>query len=727
MQRFNIYRDQNIALAKSLIFKSDTIAQQMNLAIIESGKSVLDDRSTWRYYQHLAGIRHETDKPLLIRSLDTKQDIELTIANLARHKKTSNLYRSDPDTYIDQLILDNLDYVHYIKGVFWPIPMSVSVPANDCAVLYYDAKLVESQETALIGDLERWLYMTHVRFMADGWKVHNDAFVLGFYLKLFPAIPGQLMFLRQKKVHTVETHSFHVTEFLASHQSLHEFIPYLTQKQKFILYRNIRYWERNSGKQTIFDSMVDAFLTGWSMPAVAYNVSQLIHDPSTGEEADLVPKPTGYAESLNYKERDSGRDLTLVSTADLISKEYGLAYDNDKYESEYQTDLDTRLSLAQYGSQPTKLVEVTSVDPEAIERWEFAHLLFNEWLHYTALGKYNLMHEVLNPTSGDTIKISTKELMALYLYAAFKGYSGTTLDTIPDFNAIGVLIKRWVSVEEMEQYLMPSWNGRYTAMIEYFADTHTEQLTQIENSDEMYDIANTILENKRRRYSYALNRHKLSDNAAGKQLMTYFYRDYKCPLGLAYKNYDAFFKAYAIDYTIISDETWQDIANDAFNTATSYDTKTTVSQAEIQRAMVKLMTTLASYTVHFASKMTGDTYDVTDPITPMMDDSLLSAKGHVDVEADLAGVGEMKIDATMVCNRPLDPLPRLLRTSVPAHMRYRMAIRPGIRVRVVQQVTVNVEHPMVDVVRADVETGDGSMTSRVRNRSLPGFTTDNLE
>ncbi|MIP73501.1 hypothetical protein ZQ72_26270, partial [Salmonella enterica subsp. enterica] len=108
MQRFNIFRDQAIQLAKSLIVKSESIAQQMNLAITKNGGFVSENRETWRYYLHLAGKRHAIDKPIYITSLDTQEQIELTTQNLSRHKKTSNVYRSNPE-YVDDLIAEYPD------------------------------------------------------------------------------------------------------------------------------------------------------------------------------------------------------------------------------------------------------------------------------------------------------------------------------------------------------------------------------------------------------------------------------------------------------------------------------------------------------------------------------------------------------------------------------------------------------------------------------------------
>ncbi|MIP73607.1 hypothetical protein ZQ72_26860, partial [Salmonella enterica subsp. enterica] len=121
-----------------------------------------------------------------------------------------------------------------------------AIRVDDCSILYYDPALVEPQETSLITHIENFIRAAHVRFMADGWKVHNDCFVLAFYMQQYPVWPGLIMYIRKRLQFTTETHSYYVTEFLASHQELHEFMPYLTLKQKFTLYRNIRYWERNS-------------------------------------------------------------------------------------------------------------------------------------------------------------------------------------------------------------------------------------------------------------------------------------------------------------------------------------------------------------------------------------------------------------------------------------------------------------------------------------------------
>lgn len=673
MQRFNIFRSQTIELAKSLVIKSETIADEMNKWVQEQAPGVVisNDKATWRYFLHLAGRKHAMDTPIYLRSLDTNETIELTIDNLYRHKKTRNVYHGNV-RYIDQLIEQHPDHSIYIKGCFNPIPLTVSLAAQDCAILFFDQTLVEQQELGLIGEIEKWIRSVHVRYMAEGWRVHNDCFSMVFYAILFSALPGRIMFERMKRNHLPEAHSFLVTEFLASHQELHEYVPYMTRDQLYMTYRNIRTWERSSGQDDTFAWLVDTFFTGWDMPAVAYNVAQLTHDPSTGKDEDVVPRPTAFRQAINFTERTSGRDLDLVSTADVIYKEYPLASANPRYMDQYQNELNTRLSLTQYPVQPTKLVEITAIDPESLERYDRVHAVWNEWVHMVMLGKYNIMHEFVNPTTGDTLRLSSKELIALYLYAGLKGYADIELMHAPEFAINGVLIKRWVPFDEMETHLVPNLLGRFDSLIHYYTDTHYEQASQITDAAAMYDAAMEIWQSKQRRWTYGMNRLRIPDRAAAGQLFLYHYRDYKVRVDLGWPDYPAFFKALGIDYKIISSEAWRDIATDAFNIGTDYDNKRSISQSEIQRAMVSVMTKLSSYSIHFASRMAGGEYEVTDPVVPILDDigsrsegshfinvgtpEPVHVEGHAKARVDaILGVGNVFPENRPSINIPSNP------------------------------------------------------------------------
>ncbi|QXO09800.1 hypothetical protein pEaSNUABM38_00078 [Erwinia phage pEa_SNUABM_38] len=699
MQRYNIFVGQCIDLADSMIIKSEAIADAMNRPLVEAGKPVPVDKSQWRYYQHLAGQRLNTDSPVMITSLDDQKSIELTVENLARHKKTSNVYRANP-SYITALVSDYPDMIVYIRACFNPIPLAESLAAPDCTVMRYSTKLIEEQEQSIISDLQLWILAAHRRWMAEGWKIHNDAFEAAFYAQLFPQLPGKIMELRMARCHTPEVHSYHVEEFLASHQKLNEFLPYLTPAQKFTLYRNIRYWERNTGKHDNFTWLVDVFLTGWNMPTVAYDVGQQIHDAS--DDDNLRPLPVGYKVPLNFDDIQGGRDLQLVSTTEIINKEYALADENYLYQEEMLNELNENLSLTQYPDQPTKLVEITAIDPEAIERDQLDMTLFNELLHLACLGRYNIQHEIINPTTGDTMRMSTKELIALFLFSAFKGYSGIELEHIPIMNCQGVLIKRWVTVDELMAFLPESYPGRWTPTVNYYVDTHQEIYSNLLSADEFYEAASNILAMKRNRWKYTHNRRRDTDTIAAQLLYQYYYRSYKCDLKLNYEDYTQFFAKFAMDYEIISSESWADIAVDAFNILTAYETNTSVTQSEIQRAMVRLLTMLSSYTVHFATRMASDSFIVTEPVVIKPDETMMSASlGEIiiqealePIERNIKARGNIEVDS---------PMPDVVEVNIPQNFNFFFNMRPRIEIVVDAKLDVVIEHPLVHADITEIE------------------------
>lgn len=721
MQRYDIFVDQCIDLAESLIIKSDDIARCMNEGVSQKGFAVTNDRSTWRYYLHLAGLRHPVDNPILIKSSDDDTLFELTPENLKVHKKTSNIFRYNLE-YIRELIKNNPEYSNYIRGCFWPIPLERSVSAPDTTILYYNPALVEEQEQSLIQRLEEWLRAAHIRGMSESWKIDNDAYVLGFYLMLYPAIPARIELLRFQKVHTAETHSYFITEFLASHQELHAFIPYLKREQLFETYRNIRLWERNSGKQDILEWLVDTYFTKWNMPAVAYYVAQLKHNP-TAEVPELRPRPIAYEETLNFKERDSGRDLTLTDTYNIINKEIPLAYRNVDYSEDYLNDLNDKLSFTRHPNQPTKLIEVTAIDPESVMRWDMATVLFNEWLHAVARGNYAIYHEILNPTTGDTLKLNSKELFALYLYAAMRGYSGVTLDKMPKLNAMGVLRKRWVTRAELLNVCPPSWEGRFERNVNFFLNTHYDVPRRIVSAEEMYETAEEILIKKRARWMHTHAYPSIHGIGAARSMFDFYYVNRACDLELPWKDYKEFFTAHGFATELISSDTWQDIAKDAFNIATSFDSSSSISQSEIQRAMVKLVSKLSSYTIHFASKMAVDKVDVTDPLVPTLDELKLSTSSRCEIFDAALGVEHTKMSVTMsgghfVIN------PGLLKVAFSRDIRSTMNIGMGISVRVEYLQKVNLIGPNLGIynMREDFpDPSEGLLISRVKNRKLNGF------
>lgn len=629
MQKYDIYVSQVLELVDTMVIKSVPTSMAMNQPLIEKGLEVPQDQRDWRYYLHLAGIMHEHDKPVIIRSLDTDEEVTLTAEMLKDHKKTLNVYLYNPQ-FIKGLQYERPDMYHFIRGVFHPIPLSYSTVAQNGTVLWHDKTLVESQEVNLLTEISKWVEVAHNRYMFEGYVDGNDAYVLAFNNILKSLLPGIILQIRTNYANTEQAHSFHVNTYLESHQRLDRFVPYLTGRQKMFLYRNIRYIERNTGKQDIFEWLVDVLFTGWSMPAVSYSVGQTVHDVENGE---LYPKGTGVVNPLNYKEFASGRDLEKIDLFSIIRKEYDLAKYNPDFENIYFEELQNGLKLTQHPDQKTKLIEVTAVDPENAKPFKIEYALFNEWVHCAALGTYDQVHEFMNPQSGDVLRLSTKEMLVLYLYAAFKGYSGVEIPFLNGFNVFGVDIKRWVSVQELEKIVLPSYHDRYERIYDFYAKTYIEHsmYNNIINSYDFYNYVDTINSVKTNRYWFGYNTPRNQDHAVALGIFKYHYRDYHCDLNLPYRDYDDFFKSFGIDYTLIPNESWKDVAVQVFDIVTGYSDGVSVSHTEIQNAMIDLISMLSSYTIHFAKQMVSDDIILSDCLGLVVDQTPYTAKTSTDL------------------------------------------------------------------------------------------------
>lgn len=619
MEKYKIYVSQVIALANSLVIKSIPSADAMNKPLLEKGKPIPVDRNEWRYYMHLEGVMHPDDKPVEIMSLDTNEMVVLNKELLKTHKKTANVYRYN-DKYIKRLQYDRVDMFHYCRGVFNPVTREVSIAAPTNTVLYYDPTLVEKQEMSLISDIGRWVEMAHNRFMFEGYVDTNECYVLAFNNILNAMLPGIILNIRTNYANTEEAHSFHVNTYLESHQGLDRFLPYLTQKQKMFLYRNIRYIERNTGKKDIFDWLIDELLTARSMPAVGYNLGQKVHILEDGE---LLPRTVAVVDNLNFREQVSGRDQEQLDLYTLIRKEYDLAPLNPEYDEIYFDDLQRKLALTQHPEQKTKLIEVTAIDPENNNPFLLIYDLFNEWVHTATIGFYDQSHEILNPQSGDVLRLTTREMLAMYLYAAFKGYSNVVIPFSNSFNAMGVARKRWVTREEFEGLFPEGYVGRYEPIIDFYAKTQTEHAAykNIVSSDDFYNYVVEINTAKLSRYWYGYNLKRDTDQSTALAVFNYHYPDYNCKFNLDYYDYDDFFKSFGVDYEVIPQETWKDIAIDCFNKVTGYDNNSEVSFTDIQRAMVELVAMLSSYTIHFAQQIASESRLLSDCLGVVVDES----------------------------------------------------------------------------------------------------------
>ena len=90
---YNLYVQDIISLASTIVLKLDQIGQAMNYLVMQKAGTALldpDDRTTWKYYQNISGAYNFTDTPMFVESLDGNGQISFDKTTLAANPITQN-------------------------------------------------------------------------------------------------------------------------------------------------------------------------------------------------------------------------------------------------------------------------------------------------------------------------------------------------------------------------------------------------------------------------------------------------------------------------------------------------------------------------------------------------------------------------------------------------------------------------------------------------------------
>lgn len=636
---YQIYRNKTIALVGSLVVKLSPVADKLNDHAEMLGFATSSDKSTWRYYKHLAGEYHDADTPMMVTSLDDGTEIVFDKTVLSLHKKTRSVFNNTP-AYVKQLMLKYPIQSNLVRGILNPVDKATAIAAAEGTILMYDTTLVESQELSIISDMERMIRSYLYQYMMESLALTDEYFVAVKITDLFAQLVPWTMALRFSYVHTAQAHSFYIRMYLASHGHLDEFMPYLTTQQLMYLYRNVRYIENNVGKQSTHDDLVKNLMSVRAIPVYEY---RLKHKAIDLEGTTLQPLPVFVREKVNLNTAIESRNVDEWPIADIIRKEIPAARDNTLYVDNYITETRDDMAMSSISNLPTKILEAAAVDPEDLQPFKLIDVLISELIHLAADGKYIGYVEVMNPVSGAPMKLSIKDAFVLFLYSYYAGKHGIYMETVPSVLAIDVAKFQWIPDAEYRKLLPDNPWGRWDDDIDYFMNGQHELINPITTAEDFMDLCVEVVNRKRARYEYVYRGDRLPDIAARRALFNHSYTDITRSFASAnYKTYAEFLRYIGLDPTEMIDETWLDLAHTVLDAVTHFETEGIISLREIQSAMVRLFKRLSSYTIQFIETITSTDSAVADPCT----------LGYEVVMGDELGIGMAILPAPKVVTSP---------------------------------------------------------------------------
>jgi hypothetical protein len=689
---YRFYRNRIYELTKTLVVKSSATADAINRNLSAYGHTIEPDETTWKYYMNLAGEYHSTDQLMYVTSMDTLTEIPFTKDSLEIHRATKEAYRYGT-RYYNELVGRYPKQRALILGILDPVDKVKAIEAEDGDILHYDKALVEPQEYSFIHKLETWIKAYMVRWEVSGYNLTDSLYPSAKLGIMFALLPQEVENIRLEACGTNEVHSYHIREFLASNNALDEFLPYLTLKQALFLYRNIKYIRRNAGKKEIFQLLLQFIITERNLPLAEY----VMEHNTLGLPDEVLPNVELVRRPLNNHPGDGSNPYRQIDY--VLALQDGEARSNNvRYFENLQT-ISQRMKHAQINRLPTKVLESALLDTSDSVYYNSTDILLNHWIYLAANNRFNTIITVTNPYTGTRTPLTAKEAFVTYIYAYNKARE-QHLTTIPMMVAVGV---RKPSIPSLEAIKAITVEGYVTdAQIHAIRDNHPAMGVYISVAAFRDFCEEVYVRMNEQRLIYARQDHPKT-RAMLLNATNLHYHTVECDM-YAGDDYEQWLQDRGLDLEDLSPLDLDLLASSILTDISGGQiSRKNTSLAELQGAMLRLMSRLSSYNLQYIQTINADNFSIVELTTPRFHDHRSIYKSEIFWHNSPVDVMSVKHRPRTLC--PIQPkLPTVLGSvsSVPnAH--YEIGIGGDWKIKHMTSNAMMVPFPKSSF---DYDTGD---------------------
>lgn len=438
------YLSDAFLFIRTLVYKVSGLADATNDELIRLyGESAVDpDRpATWKYYLNISGQYHPTDEVMTVVSIDTLQEIVFSLENLKTHTATAEAYQHGTREYYT-LVSRYPQQERLILGILLPANLQTAIDAEEGKILAYREDLIETNEMTIIEDLETAIKRMLFRWYNVQFNISSPLYLATILSQLHVLLLPKFLNMRLNRCHTSEVHSFHVRMFLASHGELDRFLPYLTLEQSLWLYRNIRYLERNAGRNVQFKNLIEKLLTKRRIAIGGYSIRQ------TDNFTDYTPKTVARLTPLNPRVNsflDEVQELTEVYERELSTAPGNVNFLKFKEDTMTKTLQRGPSTALQTKVLHSSMSDLTNAVPETFE-----NVAIRQWCSMSVAGDYDAFVTFNDPKSSITYSLKAVDAF-IYMYYASLRADGLTIDRLPDFLNIRQRVNPKPTVQDLLQ------------------------------------------------------------------------------------------------------------------------------------------------------------------------------------------------------------------------------------------------------------------------------------
>ncbi len=449
---YKLYVQNAIDLAKTIVIKHSLISDAINTALIYQGYNVNLNPAmgnvnyetpwrTWKYYQNLAGLYYvdalgkPVDTAMTVLSVvgdGNIQSIPFDIMHLAQRPATlrayeygSYLYRALVTRFPQQetLIQGILDAVAAVGTTAPQTALQIQTLTNnlmdafynapDGTIVAYSSQFVEIQETDLIARVQTWVLMFFRDWFNGQFSITDDLYVPTALGVMYALLPNVIMNIRLSNCHTIRAHSFHIQQYLESSGQLGQYVPYMNTQQMLWLYRNIKWAQRNAGKQSTFETLIANIMTAGNLPLSGYDIEQDL-TPMANNLA-LVPNVNFRSIPLNLQGTLNSSQTETVNY--IINKEAVFSRNNNLDIVDIENKVTSSMQTSVQSLMTTKVLESIYENTIDAVTYPLSDILLNYWPYLASLGLYETDIYVTPPGSAAPILLSPINAFILYIYA----------------------------------------------------------------------------------------------------------------------------------------------------------------------------------------------------------------------------------------------------------------------------------------------------------------------
>lgn len=400
------YTSSILTLSNSLTVKIVDVGIAINTGLLVNNNiTPSSDKTTWKYFMNLAGIRHETNTKVEIHIIETGNTEELTKELLATYKYT-RLELMKNSIFYNDLISRYPNDISFINGCIYPVDIETAINAEDGTILAYNETLVEVSEYTLISELEIYIKNFLRRWHVRAYTITDDLYLPAMLGVLYSSIPNIIQNIRLDNIQTEQVHSFHMEHYFRSHLDIWDDISVLNNSSKYWLYKNLRYLIKHTGKDSNFNTILTNIFNVNNVgvgeyilktPTPAYLENSNLLTPNT-----TVTQPISISKKLNDSyilDNNSINSIDSLVGLELSTLEQVVSTTNTNKNSYISRTVQDKLTYLKYDNAKTKVLDLNLMKLFQLHGIDLYKMVIDHWIICVKENSYNTVVDYTNPTT----------------------------------------------------------------------------------------------------------------------------------------------------------------------------------------------------------------------------------------------------------------------------------------------------------------------------------------